>query len=29
MDRNFEIFYAVDGQTQKAKDFKKEVPYFL
>jgi len=29
MERNFEIFYAVEGQTQKAKDFKKDVPYFL
>ena len=29
MDRDFEIFNAVDGQTTKAKDFKKDVPYFL
>lgn len=29
LERNFEIFYAVEGQTTKAKDFKKDVPYFL
>jgi serine/threonine-protein phosphatase 6 catalytic subunit len=29
LEKNFEIFHAVDGQTAKAKDFKREVPYFL
>lgn len=29
LERSFEIFHAVEGQIQKAKDFKKEVPYFL
>ena len=29
LERDFEIFYQVEGQTTKAKDFKKEVPYFL
>lgn len=29
LERQFEIFHAVDGQTTKAKDFKREVPYFL
>jgi hypothetical protein len=29
LDKNFDIFYAVEGQTIKAKDFKRDVPYFL
>jgi hypothetical protein len=29
LERDFMIFYPVEGQTQKAKDFKKDVPYFL
>lgn len=29
MEKQFEIFHAVEGQTLKAKDFKREVPYFL
>jgi hypothetical protein len=29
MEKQFDIFYAVEGQTTKAKDFKREVPYFL
>jgi hypothetical protein len=29
LERDFEIFNAVDGQTTKAKDFKRDVPYFL
>ena len=29
LERNFEIFTEVEGQQNKAQDYKKVVPYFL